>query len=136
MVCKQAISGGGRKGAPSRATHLNMSFARAAGTSRGCRGVPLRWLKQDCKYPMGFRGKESGTELSITSLPLLTLSRSFFCTETSSYQVVQSSCIVLPGNRACLAFQMQGHIMLSTRLHLCSNSTYPLCGSLLGLRIK
>lgn len=28
---------------------LSTSLARAAGTSRGCRGVPFRWLKQDCR---------------------------------------------------------------------------------------
>ncbi len=35
-----------------------------------------------------------------------------------------------------MAFKMQGHIMLSTRPYLCSDSTHPLCGSVLGLRIK
>lgn len=71
----------------SRAVHLNVSFARAAGTSRGCLGVPFRWLKQDCRYAIGFRGKESWTELSTNSLPLLNFSRSFFCRETESIQV-------------------------------------------------
>ena len=35
---------------------LRRSLALAAATSRGCRGVPLRWLKQDSNIPMGRMG--------------------------------------------------------------------------------
>ncbi len=36
--------------------YLNFSLAFAAGTSKGCLGVPFRCLKHDSKMPMGLRG--------------------------------------------------------------------------------
>ena len=36
--------------------HLSFSLDFAAGTSKGCLGVPLRCLKHDSKIPMGLNG--------------------------------------------------------------------------------
>lgn len=36
--------------------YLNFSLAFAAGTSKGCLGVPFRCLKHDSKIPMGLSG--------------------------------------------------------------------------------
>lgn len=88
-----------KEGSDARDACLSTSLARAAGTrTRAWRGVPLRWLKQDCRYPMGRKGNEFPLALLLDCSVLPFLSRSFFCGVTASVRMLWQVSLMSPSS--------------------------------------
>jgi hypothetical protein len=91
------------EGSDVRVTCLSTSLARAAGTStRAWRGVPLRWLKQDWRYPMGRKGNAFWLALLLDCSVLPSLFRSFFCGVTTPVRMLWQ--VSLMSSSSCQPF--------------------------------